>query len=98
MTIRNRVLLTALFVAAFGCAASAQIRLGYGVFATGGGMMSNGTYAAAGTVGQSVIGRSVTGQSRPGHGFSPSEQPNHVAQAVVSCTHLLRRSARSSPP
>jgi hypothetical protein len=37
----------------------AQTTLRTGVFATGGGMLSNGTYAAAGTMGQSVIGRSV---------------------------------------
>jgi len=45
-----------------GCAwghAFGQVSLQTGVFAGGGGMFSNGTYAAAGTIGQGVIGRSV---------------------------------------
>ena len=36
-----------------------QITLGAGVFATGGGMFSGATYAAAGSIGQGVIGRST---------------------------------------
>jgi hypothetical protein len=38
---------------------TAQTTLKNGVFATGGGMMSGSTFAAAGTIGQSVIGRST---------------------------------------
>ncbi len=53
------VSLIALLIVGMVCSASAQIRLGYGVFGTGGGMLSNSTYAAAGTIGQPVIGRSV---------------------------------------
>ncbi len=52
-------LLIALFVTASGNLATAQIRLAYGVFGTGGGMLSNSAYAAAGTIGQTVIGRSA---------------------------------------
>jgi hypothetical protein len=51
--------MTALLVSGIVFAASAQIGLGTGVFATGGGMMSNGSYAAAGLIGQPVIGRST---------------------------------------
>jgi hypothetical protein len=53
------VLLICAFCAGSGGEVTAQIGLRTGVFATGGGMMSNGTYAAAGTIGQSVIGRSI---------------------------------------
>jgi len=63
------VVLTAILVAIAACAASAQIGLGTGVFATGGGMMSNGTYAAAGTIGQSVIGRSTGATFAASAGF-----------------------------
>jgi hypothetical protein len=59
MTRTGKGVLIVLFVAGMACAASAQIGLGTGVFATGGGLMSNGTYAAAGTIGQDVIGRST---------------------------------------
>jgi hypothetical protein len=69
MTTGSWLLLTGLFVTVLGCTASAQVRLGYGVFATGGGMMSNGTYAAAGTMGQSVIGRSVGSTFAASAGF-----------------------------
>lgn len=59
MTCKGKAILIALFVAGIVCAASAQISLRTGVFATGGGRMSSGTYAAAGTMGQSVLGRSA---------------------------------------
>lgn len=52
-------ILIALLVAGMVCAASAQIGLRNGVFATGAAVMSDGTYAAAGTIGQDVIGRST---------------------------------------
>jgi hypothetical protein len=39
--------------------AQGQIVLRAGAFATGGGMLSNTTYAAVGTIGQTVIGRST---------------------------------------
>jgi hypothetical protein len=47
----------------------AQAELGPWVFAGGGGLMSNGTYAAAGTIGQSVIGRSVGATYAASAGF-----------------------------
>lgn len=59
MTMKTKALLIFLVLDAADCDLHSQIRLGASVFATGGGMMSDGTYAAAGTVGQGVIGRAT---------------------------------------
>jgi hypothetical protein len=59
MTCAGKTLLIALLVTGMVYGGSAQIGLTTGVFATGGRMMSSGTYAAAGTIGQSLIGRSI---------------------------------------
>jgi hypothetical protein len=58
-----------LLIAGTAFSASAQIGMGHGVFATGAGLMSNGTYAAAGTMGQCVIGRSVGAAHASSAGF-----------------------------
>jgi hypothetical protein len=53
------VILTVLLAPVIGSTTAAQIGLGPGVFAGGGGVMSGGEWAAVGTIGQSVIGRSI---------------------------------------
>jgi hypothetical protein len=55
----EKVVLVAFLVAASGCQVFGQIGLQTGVFAGGGGMFSGGSFAAAGTIGQGVIGRSI---------------------------------------
>jgi hypothetical protein len=64
-----RKIVVSLIVAGTASTASTQIALVPGVFATGGGMLSNGTYAAAATIGQSVIGRSVSPTFAASAGF-----------------------------
>ena len=56
---RMRIVVVALFCCIAVSTGWGQITLGKGVFATGGGMFSGATYAAAGSIGQGVIGRST---------------------------------------
>jgi len=69
MTALRKVLLILLFASVTGSQAAAQIGLGTGVFASGGGVMSGGAYIAVGTTGQSVIGRSTGATYAASAGF-----------------------------
>jgi hypothetical protein len=69
MTFTMKGALVALCVAGMLGSATAQIGLMKGAFAAGGGWMSGTTYAAAGTIGQGVIGRSIGATYAAAAGF-----------------------------
>lgn len=69
MTALRTALLVLLLAPVTGSTAAAQIRLGTWVFAAGGGAMSGDAYTAAGTTGQSVIGRSTSATYVASAGF-----------------------------
>jgi len=69
MTRTGMMFLTALLVEILVCDTSAQTGLGPWVSAAGGGVVYDGTYVAALTTGQSVIGRATSATYAAGSGF-----------------------------